>query len=86
MAQGFLNSVDPLHPVSNLFRSEQGVYMFSCKLGYYGNHALLNDQSNYSIWDSYDLKNTYNTSSRDVAVYRPSPSVAPSPINQQHPS
>ena len=28
--------------------------MFSCKLGYYGNHALLN-QSNYSIWDSYDL-------------------------------
>ena len=31
MAQGFLNSIDPLHPVSNLFRSEQGVYMFSCQ-------------------------------------------------------
>ena len=28
--------------------------MFSCKLGSYWNHALLNDQSNYSIWDSYD--------------------------------
>ena len=35
--------------------------MFSCKLGYYGNRALLNDQSNYSIWDSYDLKNTFIT-------------------------
>ena len=27
MAQGFLNSVDPVHAVSNLFRSEQGVYI-----------------------------------------------------------
>ena len=29
VARGFLTSVDPLHSVSNLFRSEQGVYMFS---------------------------------------------------------
>ena len=33
--QGVLNSIDPLHPVSNMFRSEQGVYVFLCKLGHY---------------------------------------------------
>ena len=30
MALVFLNSVDHMHSVSNLFRSEQGVYIFPC--------------------------------------------------------
>ena len=39
--RGFLNSVEPVHPGSNMFRSEQSVYMFL------GNHVLLIDHSNY---------------------------------------